>query len=110
MLIAIVQIPGLERSPEDAIASARISAPLYVGLPGLKVKYFLNGATGGGGVYLWEDRASAEAWYTDAWADKLEARFGARPSVTYYDNYVVLDNDAGELRVSDQAEPLPAKA
>lgn len=110
MLIAIVQIAGLERSPEEAVASARVSVPTFAGLPGLKTKFFLNGEAGGGGVYLWETRAAAEAWYTDEWAQKIEARFGGRPTVTFYDNYVVLDNDAGELRVNGAAEPLPLKA
>jgi len=110
MLIAIVQIPGLQRTAEEATASARLSAPLYTGLDGLKRKYFLNGNAGGGGVYLWETRAQAEAWYTDDWAQKVEARFGARPTVTYYENYVVVDNDADEVRVNGARESLPEPA
>lgn len=110
MLIAIVQIPGLQRSADEATASARLSAPLYAGLHGLKRKYFLNGDAGGGGVYLWETREQAEAWYNEDWAKKVEARFGARPTVTYYDNYVVVDNDADELRVNGASEPLPEPA
>jgi hypothetical protein len=108
MLIAIVQIPGLQRSEEEATKSGRTSAPLYLGLPGLKRKYFLNGEAGGGGGYLWETREQAEAWYDEDWARKIEARFGARPVVTYYENYVVVDNDAGELRVNGVAEPAKA--
>ena len=110
MLIAIVQIAGLQRSAEEATASARVSAPLYAGLDGLKRKYFLNGEAGGGGVYLWETRAQAEAWYNDEWAKKMEARFGARPTVTYYENFVVVDNDAEELRINGVREPLPEPA
>ncbi len=106
MLIAIVQIPGLQRSEEEATQSARVSAPLYAGMPGLKRKYFLNGEAGGGGIYLWESREKAEAWYNEDWANKIEARFGARPTLTYYENYVVLDNDAGELWVNGIVETL----
>ena len=29
----------------------------------------------------------------------MEAAFGARPTVTYYDNHVVVDNEAGKVRV-----------
>jgi hypothetical protein len=107
MLIAIVQIPGLHRSEEAATKSARNAAPIYVDKPGLKCKYFLNGAAGGGGVYLWESREAADAWYNEDWAGEIEARFGAKPTLTYYENYVVLDNDAKELRVHGVAEPLP---
>lgn len=111
MLIAIVQIPALQRSEEEATNSARVSAPLYTGLAGLKRKYFLNGEAGGGGVYLWESREQADAWYNEDWANMIEARFGARPTLTYYENYVVVDNDAGELRVNGVVEPVsePAK-
>jgi len=105
MLIAIVQIPGLERSEEDAIRSARISAPTYIGMPGLLCKYFLNSENGGGGVYLWESREQADAWYSGDWADKIEQRFGARPKLTYYDNYVVVDNVSNQLLVNGLVEP-----
>ena len=110
MLIAIVQIPGLERSEEEAIKSARTSVPTFAGMPGLTRKYFLNGENGGGGVYMWESREQADAWYTAEWADKIEQRFGARPTLTYYDNYVVLDNADNALSVNGVVEPLPAKS
>ncbi|MGV0878911.1 hypothetical protein V6767_17395 [Martelella sp. FLE1502] len=109
MLIAIVQIPGLQRSEEEAVKSAQTSVPIYAGLPGLKCKYFLNGEAGGGGVYLWKSRAAADAWYTDDWARKIEERFGAPPKLTYYENYVVVDNDAGTLSVNDAITPLPRR-
>ena len=108
MLIAIVQIPGLERSEEDAIRAARTSAPTYTQLPGLMSKYYLNGENGGGGVYFWASREEADAWYNADWADMIERRFGARPTLTYYENYVVLDNVSNELRVNGVAEPLGA--
>ena len=31
----------------------------------------------------------------------MEAAFGAKPTVTYYDNHVVVDNEAGNVRVED---------
>ena len=110
MLIAIVQIPGVKRSEADAIAAARGTAPTYTDMPGLKRKYYLNGDAGGGGVYLWESRAAAEAWYDEGWADRMEERFGARPTLTYYENHVVVDNDAGEVRVNGRAEPRDTAA
>ncbi|WP_088623927.1 monooxygenase [Oceanicola sp. 22II-s10i] len=99
MIIALVQIPGIQRSEADAIKAARGSAPTFTGMPGLKRKYYLNGEAGGGGVYLWESREAAEAWYDENWADNMEKKFGARPMLTYYENYVVVDNDADEVRV-----------
>ena len=56
---------------------------------------------GGGGVYLWNSEAAARAWYTPEWEKRMEAAFGARPTVTYYDNHVVVDNEAGAVRVEE---------
>ena len=106
MLIAIVQIPGIERTKEQAIASATTSAPMFAKLPGLIRKFYLNGENGGGGVYLWESREAANAWYNEDWEGMMEKRFGAKPKLTYYDNYVVLDNAAKELRVDGELTEL----
>ena len=61
-------------------------------------KYYLNGEAGGGGVYLWQSEAAARAWYTPEWEKRMEAAFGAKPTVTYYDNHVVVDNEAAVRR------------
>lgn len=99
MFIAIVQIPVSKRSKEDAIAAGRKSAPTFVGVKGLIRKHYLNGEAGGGGVYLWESREAAEAWYNDDWWVRMEKGFGVRPKLTYYDSDVVVDNEAGEIRI-----------
>ena len=103
MFIAIVQIPMTRRSREAAIASGRSTAPTYTGLKakGLVRKYYLNGESGGGGVYLWQSEAAARAWYTPEWEKRVEAAFGAKPIVTYYENNVVVDNEADEVRVEE---------
>lgn len=111
MFIAIVQIPIEKRSKEDAVRAAKASAPTFVEAPGLIRKYYLNGDEGGGGVYLWESREAAEAWYDDDWWVRAEKNFGVRPKITYYDNYVVVDNAADEVRVDGEAVDLtPAAA
>jgi hypothetical protein len=101
MIVAIVQIPMTRRSRAAAIASAEKTAPTYTGLAdkGLIRKYYLNGDAGGGGVYLWQSLAEAKAWYTPEWEMRVAAQFGAKPLVTYYENYVVVDNERHEVRV-----------
>ena len=99
MYIAIVQVPGAKRSEEDAIKAGKTAAPIFAGKDGLLRKYFLNGETGGGGVYIWESKEKADAWYNDDWWPMMEGRFGVRPVLTFYDNHVVLDNLADELRI-----------
>ena len=45
---------------------------------------------------------NAEAWFNGGWADWMEGRFGVRPTLTIFDNPVVLDNEAGEVRVTGE--------
>lgn len=98
MIIAVVQIPMAPRTREAAIAAQSKSAPTFreLGARGLLRKDFLNGETGGGGIYYWTSREAAEAWYTPEWRAKARQSFGAEPVITYYDTYVTVDNVKGE--------------
>ncbi len=96
MIVAIVRFPlPAGMTADQARASFEASAPSYQQLPGLHRKYYLLGedASEGGGVYLWEDRAAAEAVYTEAWRERLTERFGAAPRVEYLECPVVVDPD-----------------
>ena len=66
--IVIVQFDLPKRTEEQAVKGGTASAPIYRNLAakGLIRKDYLNGDAGTGGVYLWDSRASAEAWYTQA--------------------------------------------
>ncbi len=110
MFIAIVQIPIGKRDKEDAIAAGKASSPAFLGMKGLIRKYYLNGDEGGGGVYLWESREAADAWYNDDWWVNVEKKFGVRPKLTYYDNDIIVDNAASELRVEGKAVVLEQEA
>lgn len=103
MFIAIVQIPMTKRPRDAAVEAAKESAPTYtaLGAKGLLKKYYLNGEAGGGGVYLWASEAEARAWYTPDWEVRMEAAFGTRPIVTYYDSHVVVDNEADQVRIEN---------
>ena len=103
MFVAIVQIPMSRRPRDAAVEAATKSAPTYtaLGAKGLLRKYYLNGEAGGGGVYLWASEAAAHAWYTPEWEARMEAAFGARPIVTYYENHVVVDNETGQVRIEN---------
>lgn len=103
--IVIVQFDLPKRSEDAAIKGGTGSAPVYRDLAGrgLIRKDYVNGDAGTGGVYLWRDRASAEAWFTDARLAELTARFGAKPRLTWYDTHVTVDNIADETRVNGKA-------
>jgi Putative mono-oxygenase ydhR len=68
------------------------SAPTYAAVPGLIRKYFTIGQADFGGLYLFRDRASAQAWFNDAWRARVVATYGAQPTVTYFDVPLVVDN------------------
>ena len=102
--IVVVQFDLPKRSEEQAIKGGTGSAPIYrdLGTKGLIRKDYLNGETGTGGVYLWESRAAAEAWFTEARVEELSKRFGARPRLTWYDTHVTVDNIKDETRVNGE--------
>jgi hypothetical protein len=103
--IVIVQFDLPKRTGEQAVKSGTSSAPTYRNLAtkGLIRKDYINGDAGTGGVYLWEDRAAAEAWFTDVRIAELTERFGVRPRLTWYDTHVTVDNLAHETRVNGKA-------
>jgi hypothetical protein len=71
------------------------SKPTYQAIPGLIRKYFTIGDDGHfGGIYLWTDRAAAQAWFNAAWRTRVVATYGSEPKITYYDAPIVLDGMA----------------
>ena len=52
-----------------------------------------------------ESRAAAEAWFTPERVQMLTEKFGAAPTLTWYDTHVTVDNAANETRVNGVAQP-----
>lgn len=100
MVIVVVQIP-VKRSRQQAMAMQTESAPNFRALAdkGLLRKDYINGDAGGGGIYYWKSREAAEAWYTPKLRRKIKEKFGVEPIITYYDSYVRVDNEKGEIVV-----------
>lgn len=95
MITTIVKIPLAEPiALEKAQQIFLTSAPKYQGVPGLIRKYYLLAEDGsiGGGVYLWDKRTSAEAFYTPEWAARIMASYGSLPQVSYFESPVIVDN------------------
>ncbi|MFK7966851.1 MAG: hypothetical protein AB8C46_23055 [Burkholderiaceae bacterium] len=100
--IVVVQFDLPRREESQAIKGAVASAPTYRALcaKGLIRKDYLNGDSGTGGIYLWQDRQSAQAWFTEDRLASLTERIGVRPTLTWYDTYVTVDNAKGETLVN----------
>jgi hypothetical protein len=103
--IVVVQFALPKRTVEQAIKGGSATAPVYRSLAGkgLIRKDYLNGEKGTGGVYLWDSRESAEAWFTEERIVELTKRFGARPQLTWYDTHVTVDNLKDETRVNGES-------
>ncbi len=103
MITALVQFklpqPVTREKAQEIFLS---TAARYRETPGLLRKYYLLSQDGGtaGGVYLWKSRKHAEGLYTTEWKNFVRGKYGAAPSVTYFECPVVVDNVTNEI-VSD---------
>src|SRR5690349_15221476 len=103
MITALVQFKLPQPiSREKAQALFQGAAPKYRETAGLLRKYFLLSEDGGtaGGVYLWKSKKDAAGLYTKEWEGSIRERYGAQPTVTYFETPVVVDNLTNEI-VSD---------
>ena len=86
-VVAIVQVtppwyaPGflIRRTMNKRVAE-------YAVLPDLIHKAFAIGPDGRvGGIYLWRDRSSANAFYNDAWHALMRDRYGENAEIRWFD-------------------------
>ena len=94
VIVAIVRFPiDPQLTADEVRAMFEASAPAYQNLPGLRRKHYLRAEDGdtAGGVYLWESKAAAEAVYDEAWRTRLTEKYGAPPSVEYFESPVTVD-------------------
>ncbi|MDR3629741.1 MAG: YdhR family protein [Desulfocapsaceae bacterium] len=75
------------------------TAPKYTEIKGLIRKYYILSEDGGtaGGVYIWNSRQEAEKLYTESWRQFILDKYGAQPTLTYFETPVVVDNAKGEI-------------
>jgi hypothetical protein len=84
--------PSIKREQIDVAMKEAI--PLYEKIPGLIRKYFVVNADSFGGMYLWKDKASADAWYHEGWRAQVKATYGSDPTLIFFDSPVQVDNSA----------------
>jgi Putative mono-oxygenase ydhR len=106
MITAIVQYklpPHIDLA--TCAAHFRSIAPDFRAVPGLIRKQFIYAEDGwAGGVYLWETRAAAEAFYTGPWLDGIRERYGMDPHIKFFETACVTDNAIGAVLLPDAAE------
>jgi hypothetical protein len=93
-VVVTIPIPA-GTSRDKVLAGMQISIPQYQAIPGLARKYYTLSEDGKfGGIYLWRNRADAQAWFSDAWRAKSTATYGVAPEVRYFDVPIVIDGSA----------------
>jgi len=111
-VLTIVRIPTPWYAPRFLVVRRmRESVPLYQSIDGLMHKaYSLSRPDGRfGGIYLWKDLASARAWFTPAWFERVEKERGARGDVAFFEVARIVEaGDAGSPSDgADQAAVAP---
>lgn len=96
-----------------AVRMFRDSIPRYRATPGLLCKNVLYRDGLGGGVYLWESRAAADAAYSDEWKAYMTGKYHHPPQIVFYECPITIDNEYDA--VADEAfgadgSPLSAAA
>lgn len=91
--------PRLDRAA--VIADIRKTIPVYQGRDGLVRKYVAIDwdKREGVGVYLWETREQAEAFYAFARA-RIREQTGSEPEITLYEAPVIVDNLTGAVEIA----------
>lgn len=81
-------------SHDNFVDQLNASVPKYQGLDGLIRKYYVvaDDRKSAGGIYLWESREKAEAWYSPDWKSTMTEVWGEPPLLEYLDCPIVVDN------------------
>jgi heme-degrading monooxygenase HmoA len=91
--------PGIDRA--RLLAEFNAAVPTYQKVPGLLRKYFTVGDDGRfGGIYLWVTAASAEAWFSPAWHERVRKTYGTDAVIEWFDAPIVLPTTLAQNRVS----------
>lgn len=104
MITAVVQFKLPKHVTRDQAREIFLTtAPKYREAQGLVRKYYLlseDGATAGG-AYLWKSRSDAEKVYSEDWKKFIGEKYGAEPTIQYFETPVIVDNLTGEILKCD---------
>ena len=101
MITAIVTYQGKAGpATEEEVRASVAAAENFRDIPGLIRKNFLRRDDGkAGGVYTWESREAAEAFYSSPRMDAFRERVG-EVDIQYFETPVIVDNEKGALKTA----------
>ncbi len=110
LVVAVVKIPIPATIDHAKLLGALVhSIPEYQALPGLIRKYYIiTDDQKFGGIYLWKDKASADAHYDDAWRAKVLKVYGAPPDLTYLNVPIAIVGTAPQPAITGQTPDTAA--
>ena len=81
-------------------------APDFRVAKGLIRKHFIYGDHRiAGGVYQWETRKDAEAFYSGPWLAGIIGRYDTEPEIEYFTVFCITDNQGNDVRLLEQDNP-----
>ena len=105
MITAIVRYalpPSIDR--ETCHAHYSNIAPGFRAVPGLVSKHFIWSESGhAGGVYQWESREAAQAFYFGPWRKGIIERYGVEPEIEYFEVFCITNNADQTVRILESA-------
>ena len=97
----IVEIVTFDRSEgftdTDVSEDARSTVGQWQANPDLMRKLFPTNGDRVAGICVWPTRAAAEAARDAAWIERFRARTGRRPSIAFWDVFMVINNETREV-------------
>lgn len=70
------------------------SVRIFQNIPGLQRKYFIHTDSTFDGVYLWDQRRSADAFFTTAWQKRGRKTYGAAAKISWFEVPVTMEGAA----------------
>jgi len=91
--VVIVRIPAPWYAPNFMIRRKFAqAAPEFQAVPGLERKYFtITDDRLFGGIYLWEKRPAADAFFSPAWHERIQKKYGTPAKVDVFDAPFVIE-------------------
>lgn len=108
MIVELVTFKAPSGKDRQAILEdAMTTVPQWRANKELLRKHYVRSEDGYlGGIYIWPSREAAQRAHNAEWQARVKERSGALPTIQYFDLFLLVDNEKGQ--VSEFAENAPA--